>query len=162
MSGRTTRGVVLALTLIAGLAATWLVLQPPSGGSSSGLLRPDNPVQVARGAELYALNCAACHGKQLEGGADWQTANPDGTLPAPPHDATGHTWHHADALLFRLTKFGSRKALGMEDMPSNMPAFEGLMSDEDIVAVLSFIKASWPDDIRDRHDEINRQAAQAD
>lgn len=121
-----------------------------------GLLRPDEPAFVRRGAVIYAQACAACHGNDLEGEPDWQTANADGTLPAPPHDETGHTWHHSDDLLFRITKFGTRQALGLETFASNMPVFEGMLTDEDIVAALSFIKASWPEDIRTRHDLLNR------
>ena len=43
------------------------------------------------GAQLYAENCASCHGANLEGQADWRSPGPDGRLPAPPHDETGHT-----------------------------------------------------------------------
>ncbi|WP_422377026.1 c-type cytochrome [Roseibium sp.] len=130
--------------------------QGSSNSASAGLLRPDDPALVRQGAGIYEQACAACHGNQLQGEPDWQTANADGTLPAPPHDQTGHTWHHSDDLLFRITKFGTRKALGLETVASNMPAFEETLTDEDIVAVLSFIKASWPEDIRTRHDLLNR------
>ncbi len=88
---------------------------------------------------------------------DWQSGNPDGTLKAPPHDATGHTWHHADELLFRVTKFGTAKALDLKDFKSNMPAFEDTLSDAEIVAALSWIKAQWPEENRERHDMMNER-----
>lgn len=154
-AGRTARWPVGVLALVLAAATTGLVLFLLSD-APSGFLRPDDRELVARGALIYAQQCAGCHGSRLEGEANWQTANADGTLPAPPHDATGHTFHHTDDLLFRLTKFGTQKALGLEDLASNMPAFDGTLSDEDIVAVLSFIKASWPEDIRAQHDQLNR------
>jgi len=65
-----------------------------------------NPKFVAMGKALYAKHCAVCHGKNLEGQTpNWRQALPDGTFPAPPHDATGHTWHHPDAMLFKVTKY---------------------------------------------------------
>lgn len=84
-------------------------------------------------------------------------ANPDGSLKAPPHDETGHTWHHQDDLLFRITKLGTAKAVGLENFNSNMPAFEGVLTETEIIAVLSWIKAQWPQEIRERHDFINAQ-----
>ncbi|MCY4361382.1 MAG: c-type cytochrome, partial [Gammaproteobacteria bacterium] len=46
---------------------------------------------VSAGQTLYQEQCAACHGANLEGQPNWRSANDDGTLPAPPHDETGHT-----------------------------------------------------------------------
>lgn len=97
---------------------------------------------VARGEPLYARHCASCHGVQLEGQPDWQSRNAQGRLPAPPHDDSGHTWHHDDLLLFEVTKYGIGKHAppGYE---SDMPAFAGHLSDADIVATLAFIKSRW-------------------
>ena len=44
----------------------------------------------------------------------------------------------------------------MTDYQTDMPTYEGVLSDDDIIAVLSFIKSTWPADVRDRHDEMNR------
>lgn len=76
---------------------------------------------LALGERVYRQHCAACHGAQLQGPPDWRTPGADGRLPAPPHDANGHTWHHPDALLFRLTKFGVVEVSGMKDYQSAMP-----------------------------------------
>ena len=68
---------------------------------------PNNPRAVALGQEVYLAHCASCHGANLEGAPNWQRPNPDGTMPAPPHDASGHTWHHNDESLFTTVKYGS-------------------------------------------------------
>ncbi len=104
------------------------------------------------GKVLYAENCAACHGANLEGQPDWRTPDEDGVLPAPPHDQTGHTWHHGDALLFDYTKRGGQAALetrGVSGFSSGMPGFEDSLSDQQIWDILAFIKSTWPDRIRE-------------
>jgi mono/diheme cytochrome c family protein len=128
-------------------------------GTSAGLLEPDNEAVVARGEAVYTRNCASCHGRNLEGQPEWQTPDRDGFMPAPPHDENGHTWHHPDQLLFNITKFGVVKAANLKDYKTSMPAFEGVLSDDDIIAVLSFIKSRWPEDVRRRHDGLNRAYA---
>jgi mono/diheme cytochrome c family protein len=122
-------------------------------------LAPDDTTLVAEGAKVYAAHCAACHGSKLEGQANWRERDASGRLPAPPHDPSGHTWHHADAQLFAIVKHGVAKAAGMPDYASNMPPYDGTLSDRQIVAALSWIKAQWPADIRARHDQINERAA---
>lgn len=97
----------------------------------------------------------------MQGQPNWRERGPDGLLPAPPHDASGHTWHHRDELLFRITKYGVAKAANLKDYATAMPPFEGVLSDEEIVAVLSWIKSQWPAEIRARHDKFNAQAQQA-
>ena len=149
-----------SLLLTGALALAGLVvalLLRPAGAEGVPLL-PDDAATVALGAEIYAAECAACHGASLEGQPDWRSPGPDGLLPAPPHDATGHTWHHDDATLFTLTKHGLAGL--MDDAPpSGMPAYDGVLTDAEIVAVLSYIKSTWPDDVRARHDAINERAA---
>ncbi|MBA5775575.1 cytochrome c [Stappia sp. F7233] len=104
---------------------------------------PLTPEQIGLGRELYAANCASCHGSKLEGQPDWQRRLPNGRMPAPPHNETGHTWHHADRQLFTITQRGvSAVVPGYE---SDMPAFEGVLSDAEIAAVLAYIKSTWPE-----------------
>ena len=106
-----------------------------------------DPELVARGRIVYQESCAACHGARLEGQPNWRQMKPDGTLPAPPHDVTGHTWHHSDQLLFQITKFGSAAVAG-PGFKSGMPIYEGVLEDADIWAVLAYIKSHWPADIQ--------------
>ena len=49
---------------------------------------------VATGKLLYAEHCISCHGAVLQGVANWKERLADGSLPPPPHDSSGHTWHH--------------------------------------------------------------------
>ena len=98
----------------------------------------------------------SCHGAKLEGQPNWQTRLPNDRLPAPPHDKTGHTWHHNDALLFKITKLGT-KALAGDDYETDMRGFSGELSDKEIIAVLSYIKSTWPAEIRQRHDQMNKR-----
>ena len=102
--------------------------------------------RTQRGAALYAQHCAACHGAQLEGQPNWQVADANGVLPAPPHDASGHTWHHDDAMLTDYIRRGGQAVLddmGVR-MTSGMPAFGAVLEDDDIAAILAFIKSNWP------------------
>lgn len=123
------------------------------------MLRWQDPEVVERGAGIYAAECAVCHGADLEGQPRWQVRLPNGRLPAPPHDETGHTWHHPDAMLFAITKHGTEAVVG-GDYESDMIGFGDRLSDEEIVAVLSYIKSTWPEDVRAIHDEVNARAAQ--
>ena len=118
---------------------------------------PDNADQVARGSALYAAQCARCHGANLEGQPNWRERQANGRLPAPPHDATGHSWHHSDSVLFGITKHGIAE-YAPPDYESDMPIFGGLLTDEDIAAVLAYIKSRWPPEVRARQENINRQA----
>ncbi len=148
-----------AVLLTGGLAlvgfAAALVLAQPS--EAVGLLTPDDAEVAALGQSIYAEQCAACHGARLEGQPNWRMRGEDGLLPAPPHDATGHTWHHDDKTLFTLTKYGLA-GLMENAPPSSMPVYEGVLSDDEIIAVLSFIKSTWPDDLRQYHDDMNAQS----
>ncbi len=111
---------------------------------------------VAQGKIVYGAYCAGCHGVKLEGQPNWHVRDAMGYLPAPPHDETGHTWHHRDQLLFDLTKYGPKHLTG-DDYKTRMPAFENILSDDDIIAVLSYIKSTWPDEVIQIHNsQINQ------
>lgn len=150
-----------AVIRVAALAACALALLAGCDRQPPGLLRPDDAQVTALGATIYRKHCAACHGAHLEGQPDWRLRDAAGRLPAPPHDATGHTWHHPDAVLVAITKQGVAKAANLPGYDSAMPAFEGVLTDPEIVAVLSWIKAQWPPEIRRQQDEVTAQARQA-
>lgn len=118
-------------------------------------LRPDDKAVTAVGQKVYATHCAACHGARLEGQPNWRLRDAGGRLPAPPHDASGHTWHHPDEVLFEITKHGVAKAAKLKGYDSGMPAYAGVLTDAEIAAVLSWIKSQWPRETRKLHDEVN-------
>ena len=132
------------------LAAVWLFV---GGAGEPSRADATNRQLVRNGEVLYQLHCASCHGVDLEGQPNWRERDEDGLLPAPPHDKTGHTWHHSDALLFDVTKFGSTAVVGSDYM-SNMPGFEDKMSDGEIWAVLAYIKSTWPPDIQEIQSDL--------
>ena len=122
-----------------------------------GPINPDDPAQVASGRDVYAQRCAQCHGDKLQGQPNWRARLANGRLPAPPHDADGHTWHHPDEQLFGMTKFGL-KPYAPPGYASDMPAFENVLTDGQIRAVLAFIKSTWPARIRNLQRKANLQS----
>ncbi len=135
-----------ALVISAAVATAWWILRSPSQKEA-----PPASLDVERGQVIYSENCASCHGANLEGQPNWRSPGPDGRLPAPPHDTTGHTWHHSDAVLFSYTKLGGAELMrrkGME-FDSGMPPFGEKLTDQDIWDVLGFIKSTWPERERD-------------
>jgi mono/diheme cytochrome c family protein len=128
----------LALALAGIMAGAWLVLRQPAERAAA-------PVDIARGGRIYAQACASCHGANLQGQANWREPGPNGRYPAPPHDETGHTWHHGDALLFRIVKDGTAAVVG-NGYESDMPGFGETYSDAEIRDVLAYIRSRWPDE----------------
>ncbi len=110
---------------------------------------------IEQGRQIYADQCASCHGAQLEGQPDWKTPLPSGRLPAPPHDADGHTWHHPDDILFRIVKEGTAAIVG-GGYESDMPGFADLLSDAEIRAVLAYIKSTWPERERTYQENVSQ------
>ena len=100
--------------------------------------------RVAVGQQVYAINCTACHG-------DIGSAP---TLPgAPSHAEDGHTWHHADRHLFQWILDGPPLA-------QVMPAFRGTLSDDEVLAVLAYIKSKWPEEILSRQTQMSQLVEQ--
>ncbi len=147
-------GFVLMAALIYYLARPQPAAQVAFVGQHAVRLLPEQALVVAQGAVVYAQHCAACHGADLRGQPNWRARSADGRLPAPPHDESGHTWHHSDSNLFNLTKYGIEAMLGKQ-YPNNMPAYANRLTDADIIAALSFIKSQWPDHIKRQHAQIN-------
>jgi len=124
------------------------------------LADPHDVKQVLRGKAVYGEHCAACHGANLEGQPDWRRKLPTGRMPAPPHDASGHTWHHPDGVLFGIVKDGLVPGkYAPPGYESDMPAFGGRLSDEEIWAVLAYVKSTWPEKIRQAQVELTGDAA---
>lgn len=144
--------VALAVPVATAVAVGGLYLFRQPGGEAV-----DDPARLALGRQLYGQHCASCHGVELEGQPDWQERRADGKLPAPPHDASGHTWHHPDQQLFAITKHGLAPFAG-PDYKTDMPAFGDMLSDDEIWAVLDYIKSRWPEEVRARQAESTRRA----
>lgn len=151
MTGRALGGIAVCL-LVAGALVLLLLKSGVFGPDSSGR-------QIAAGLVLYEKNCASCHGRNLEGQPNWQTLLPSGKLPAPPHDRTGHSWHHSDSILAGITKRGVVPYV-TPDYQSDMPAFEGKLSDEEIRNVWDYIKSTWPERERNYQTRITQQSEQ--
>lgn len=148
--------LLLSALLLAGvLVGVWLV-----GGTGDRTGTPSQGADLAQGGQLYQDYCASCHGANLEGQPDWRSPGPDGVLPAPPHDETGHTWHHSDSVLFDYTKLGGEAALAAQgvDFASGMPGFGDQLSDNQIRNILAYIKSTWP--ARQRQVQAERSAAE--
>ena len=135
---------VVSAIAVVGVAVVVLWRIPPAGNEVVINDIPVPPVptlsaeRVAQGEALYAQSCASCHGGTLEGAPDWRKRLEDGSLPPPPHDNSGHTWHHADAVLIEIIRNGGNPAYG-----SRMPAFRDALTEEQITAILDFIKSKW-------------------
>lgn len=148
MNRRIGWGIVLAAAIGSAVVAWWWQGRDRIDATDKAL--------VERGRGIYARACAECHGADLQGEPDWRIRKPSGELPAPPHDASGHTWHHDDEYLFAVTKHGLAR-FAPPDYKSAMPSFVGTLSDADIRAVLAFIKSTWPDEIRKRQEALNQK-----
>jgi mono/diheme cytochrome c family protein len=136
------RPVVLRLALTVGLSA--LAACSDGGDLPAG----SSWAEIAHGEAIYKAECAACHGANLEGQPDWRIRRPDGRLPAPPHDASGHTWHHPPEQLFAIVKFGMVPPNAPPGYESDMPAYGARLSDSQIRAALAYIESRWPPEVR--------------
>lgn len=123
---------------------------PTLSGSNPATAAPAPPTPdatlISLGEDVYSEACASCHGANLEGEPGWKQPNPDNSFRAPPHDATGHTWHHGDRVLREAVLQGGER-LGKFGI-SNMPAYAGTLSELEIEAVLTYINSTWPEEIR--------------
>ncbi len=141
------RGGLLLVILLAGVALVARLAQvSPSAAGVPVVINETavppvptlNPERVTQGATAYSQQCAACHGATLEGALDWKQSLPDGSFPPPPHDSSGHTWHHPDSLLLAIIADGGDPAFN-----SKMPAFRDKLTEQERRAVLEFIKSKW-------------------
>ena len=130
--------------LLAALALVIAVLLGAcSGGDSDSSKFPIDLTgsRVAAGEEIYAQNCASCHGPGQ---------GPVVLEAAPVHGDAGHTWHHPDRLLHQWV-------LDRPPLATVMPAFRGVLSDEQVLEVLAYIKSTWLPEIQERQDLGSRQ-----
>ena len=145
--------IVIAFTMTGPLTAS-----PALADENTPKASPNNKTQVSRGKVIYDRFCSLCHGKNLKGQPNWRKRNDNGRLPAPPHDSSGHTWHHDDALLFGMTKYGIVPPYGPKNYESDMPAWKDTLSDADIWASLAYIKSRWPKELQQAQERRNHES----
>ena len=148
---------VLALGAVSVLTLVYYFASPFEKAKARATLSSNNKAVVSLGKETYAQNCASCHGINLEGQINWRQQDTNGYMLAPPHNESGHTWHHSDDYLFSMTKNGIENMIGKK-YPNNMPVYKEQLSDEQIIAALSYIKSTWSRRIQRQHDQINARA----
>ena len=105
----------------------------------------DSELMIARGKIIYQNNCISCHQVNLMGVENWKELDEDGHRKSPPLNGTGHTWHHDDATLHNIIKYGLVKLV--KNYQGKMLGFEDKLKDKDIDSVLAYIKSFWPDDM---------------
>lgn len=114
-----------------------------------------DPARVKTGSQVYEQYCASCHGAKAQGASNWQKRDEHGELPAPPHNAEGHTWRHSDAQLYEMISKGLRDPFN-KTKRLTMPAFGEILSSEQIVAVVTYLKTLWTPDQRSFQAEETR------
>lgn len=154
--GRLIWVLAAVLILVAGSYAAYRVLESTS--QPAGYIDPSDARLVIVGKPLYEQHCASCHGAKMEGQPNWRIRMANGRLPAPPHDDSGHTWHHSDQVLLNITLNGL--VPGVTAPPgyqSDMPAYKGILSESRARAVLAYIKTFWSEQSLKTQREITRR-----
>jgi len=138
--------LLVSLGMLTAGVGYWSMTRGPgrsgTGDIGGAPVQPLDPSLVELGRGVYQTSCLVCHGANAEGQLNWRQQNPDGTYAAPPHDSSGHTWHHGDGLLFRIVRDGGTiyETPGFKSM---MPAFGDRLSEEEVRAVITYFKSLW-------------------
>ena len=127
--------------VVASALAALACTVPPHATRAEAPERWYDSSRIESGGQVYAANCAVCHGALGEATPDWRRREPDGSFPPPPLNGTAHTWHHPFGILARQIKFGAPGGEG------KMPTFQGKLTDEEIINVIAWFQSLWPDDI---------------
>jgi len=107
------------------------------------VIRNLDAAQIMRGEAVYATHCAGCHGPNGEATPDWRKPNPDGKYPPPPLDSSAHAWHHSTDVLKKTILKGTPPEIG------SMPAWEDILTEQQVDDVIVWIKSLWSNEIYD-------------
>ena len=124
----------------------------PASAGTVGVDRWYDAERPKRGAKIYAVNCAGCHGANGQGSFAWRKRDASGKFPPPPVNGTGHTWHHPFRALGAQIKRGTPGGQG------NMPGFGETLSDEEILDVIAWFQDKWSDEIYANCIDIERRS----
>lgn len=127
---------------LCGAALAMLALACTPGPDRETQPPPLDPGMVALGQQIYRAHCATCHGAAGQGVPRWEKPDAIGELPSPPHDSTGHTWRHADGMLYRMVRDGWRDPFNKTDRLT-MPPFGDVLSPQEMRAVITYLKTWW-------------------
>jgi len=121
----TPRWITVALLLGVGVvAAVAIVSRLGTGGAAAPAYPTYSAEQVAQGEQYFQANCATCHGVTGAGNAREGIPAVNGSM---------HAWHHADSQIAGLIRQGGVM----------MPAVGPDWSDDEVTAVLAYIKEWW-------------------
>ena len=123
----------------------------PTGAEESG--RWYDQSRIESGKVVYAEHCAHCHGTRGEATPNWRKREADGTFPPPPLNGTAHAWHHPFKALARQIKYGAPGGTG------KMPAFQRVLTDEEIINVIAWFQSLWPEEIYTQWWTIQQRAS---
>ena len=129
-----------------GALAALGMLQLQAGGWSDAK-------DIANGKNLFAKNCATCHGPAGIGSQSpaLKKKRTDGKYQPPALNGTAHTWHHAPDLLRNIiAKGGKSYGKGYEGW---MPEYDKTLTQKQRDDILKYVHALWPEKIRKRYDE---------
>ena len=133
---------------------SFILISETSYSHSHFPITRDSALMIARGKIVYESNCVSCHQVNLVGAENWKGVDKDGHRKAPPLNGTGHTWHHDDASLHNIIKYGLAKIV--KNYEGKMIGFGDKINDKQIDSVLSYIKSHWEDQIYERQISISK------
>ena len=139
----------ILLTLI-----SFILISETSYSRSHFPITRDSTLMIARGKIIYESYCVSCHQVNLVGAENWKGLDEDGHRKAPPLNGTGHTWHHDDATLHNIIKYGLAKIVKNYD--GKMIGFGDKINNKQVDSVLSYIKSHWEDEIYERQISISK------
>ena len=121
----------------------------PSTTMSSVALAERDPAAIERGRETYLNQCASCHGEDGRGNGPAAA----GLDPPPANLTGGHMQAHSDEQILGWIKNGLP--------PSAMPAFEGVLTDEQIMEIIAYLRAN-PTALTDSHNALTPTPASSE